>query len=117
MAGWGRRSPFSVCDLPEGLSPGGAWQFVEKRFGAVILSPSLVILSVAKDLGISLRVNSAKNLLVRQINHLRDSSSPATPQNDILVELFNKLLGARPFSSPSVFAAALSERSSGCDRR
>jgi hypothetical protein len=30
---------------------------------AVILSPSLVILSEAKDLGSSLRVNSAKDLL------------------------------------------------------
>ncbi len=72
---------FSACDLPKGLSPGGAWEFVEKRFGAVILS-------------------AAKNLLVRQINHLRDSSSPAAPQNDMLVELFNKCLGTRPFSSP-----------------
>ncbi len=31
--------------------------------GIVILSPSLVILSGAKDLGSSLRVNSAKDLL------------------------------------------------------
>ncbi|HEV2417607.1 MAG TPA: hypothetical protein VGX94_07375 [Terriglobia bacterium] len=40
-----------------------ASQVAEKSVCTVILSPSLVILSEAKNPGISLRVNSAKNLL------------------------------------------------------
>jgi hypothetical protein len=35
-----------------------------------------------------LRINSAKNLDARKINMLRDSSSPAAPQNDIFGYLF-----------------------------
>ena len=69
-------------------------QAAEKRFPAVILSPSLVILSAAKDLAISLRVNSAKNLSLRIFMNIRDSSSPAAPQNDTRAPFFKKLLEA-----------------------
>ena len=48
----------------------------------VILSPSFVILSEAKDLGVSLRVNSTKDLIYRDLDNLRDSSSLSAPQND-----------------------------------
>ena len=49
---------------------------------AVILSPSLVILSGAKNLALPLRVNSARNLALSVFNARRDSSSPAArPEN------------------------------------
>jgi hypothetical protein len=52
---------------------GGAEQAAEKLVGAVILSPFAVILSAAKDLGISLRVNCAKNLCICRIRQMRRS--------------------------------------------
>jgi hypothetical protein len=42
-----------------------------------------------------LKINSAKNLGASNINMLRDSSSPAAPQNDIFVDFFNSLLEVR----------------------
>ena len=47
----------------------------EKPLQAVIPSPFAVILSGAKDLRISLRVNSARNLALSIFNAVRDSSS------------------------------------------
>jgi hypothetical protein len=51
-----------------------AEQAAEKLFQAVILSPFAVILSAAKDLRISLRVNSAKNLALSTLKTMRDPS-------------------------------------------
>ena len=49
-------------------------QVAEKLFGDVILSV-------------------AKNLVLKRVNNLRDSSSPAAPQNDRLAAFFSNLLG------------------------
>jgi hypothetical protein len=46
---------------------------VLKNPGDVILSPSLVILSAVKNLGILLRVNSAKNLGIYGIKQIQIS--------------------------------------------
>jgi hypothetical protein len=61
-------------------------------FRGVILSPSLVILSAAKDRVIMLRLNSAKNLAIERINDLRDPSSPSAPQDDTHWAFFSNLL-------------------------
>jgi hypothetical protein len=60
---------FSKCFLPS------AWQAVETLAASVILS-------------------GAKNLGTSKINMLRDSSSPAAPQNDIFGDFFSCLLQA-----------------------
>ncbi|SPE29805.1 hypothetical protein SBA2_460020 [Acidobacteriia bacterium SbA2] len=44
---------------------------------SIILSPSLVILSGAKNLALPLRVNSARHLALSIFKALRDSSSPS----------------------------------------
>jgi len=65
-----------------------ARQAAEKPFQAVIPSPFAVILipqSREKDLRISLRVNSARNLALSVFKPMRDSSSSrgrGTPRND-----------------------------------
>jgi hypothetical protein len=55
-----------------GCRKGGALQAAEKRFPAVILS-------VAKDLALRIFMD------------IRDSSSPAAPQNDTAYEFFRNL--------------------------
>ena len=42
-----------------------------------------------------LKINSVKDLGASSINMLRDSLSPAAPQNDIFVEFFSSLLEVR----------------------
>ncbi|MGH9359491.1 MAG: hypothetical protein ACRD1O_10010, partial [Terriglobia bacterium] len=56
-------------EIPKVLYSGtrGHNRLLKKRYGTVILSPSPVILSEAKDLCISLRINSAKNLLPKSL--------------------------------------------------
>ena len=49
--------------------------------GSVMLSPSLVILSEAKDPAISLRVNSAKHLCILPVN--RGESSMGFPERQM----------------------------------
>jgi hypothetical protein len=50
----------------------------------VILSPSLVILSETKDLGSTLRMNSAKNLIISTESTIEILRLP--PQNDIATQ-------------------------------
>jgi hypothetical protein len=50
----------------------------------VILSPSLVILSETKDLGSTLRMNSAKNLIISTESTIEILRLP--PQNDITTQ-------------------------------
>jgi hypothetical protein len=57
-----------------------ASEAAEKGFLAVILSPSPVILSEAKDLALSV------------FKTMRDPSSPSAPQDDSLKEFFRSLL-------------------------
>jgi methionine synthase II (cobalamin-independent) len=61
-----------------------ATQAAEKPLQAVIPSPFAVILSGAKDLRISLRVNSARNLALSIVNAVRDSSSSANKNGGLL---------------------------------
>jgi hypothetical protein len=63
------------------------------RFGSDLKSD----LSGAKDLGISLRLNSAKNLFLGEIKHFRDSSSPEFTLSATKGLL--RMTGSRPFSA------------------
>ena len=90
--------PFNVCDcgrrickVPREHTVG---QTDRSSMGdlmsiAVILSPSRVILSEAKDLAL-LRVKCAKNL-ASVFKTMRDPSSPAAPQDDSLREFFRSI--------------------------
>jgi hypothetical protein len=51
-------------------------QAAEKPYNDVILSPFAVILSVAKNLALPLRVDCAKDLALSIFKAMRDSSSP-----------------------------------------
>jgi hypothetical protein len=59
-------------------------QAAGKSLQAVIPSPFAVILSGAKDLRVSLRVNSARNLALSVFNAVRDSSSSANENGGLL---------------------------------
>ena len=62
----------------------------------IALSPSVVILSEAKNLRAGsakrLTVNSAKNRAWKRINYWRDPSSPSAPQDDTPWAFFSNLL-------------------------
>jgi hypothetical protein len=62
--------------------PSPLWGQCENLLWTVIPSPSLVILSGAKNLALLLRVDSARNLALSVFTALRDSSSPAARRND-----------------------------------
>ncbi|MGA2985924.1 MAG: hypothetical protein ABSG32_19120, partial [Terriglobia bacterium] len=61
---------------------------MEKPYRAVILSAFAVILSAAKNLALPLRVDYAKDLALSIFKAMRDSSSPAAPQNDSATGFF-----------------------------
>jgi len=79
---------------------GGASQAAEKRSNAVILSPFAVILSVAKNLALPLRVNCAKDLALSIFKAMRDSSSPVAPQNDSAEGFFRRLFSPAEIAPP-----------------
>ncbi len=66
----------------------------------LINSQSHVILSVAKNLGFSLRTGSVKNLRAEKINKLQDYSLPSVPQNDNFGDFFNNLLVSASLEAP-----------------
>ena len=73
---------------------------MEKPYRAVILSAFAVILSAAKNLALPLRVDYAKDLALSIFKAMRDSSSPAAPQNDSATGFFRSLFSpALPASS------------------
>ena len=74
----------------------GIVQAAAKRFRAVILSLFAVILSAAKNLALPLRVNFEKDLALSIFMAMRDSSSPAAPQNDSLEAFFRRLCIPEP---------------------
>jgi len=78
-------------DFSPWIWEGGAESAAEKPFNAVIQSPFAVILSAARNLALPLRVYYAKDLALSVFKAMRDSSSPAAPQNDSAVAFFRNL--------------------------
>src|SRR5208283_3535065 len=74
----------------------------KKPAAAVILSPFGVILSAAKNLALPLRVNYAKDHALCIFKAMRDSSSPAAPQNDTGGGFSAACIGGNPIAEISL---------------